>query len=133
MGSDYFYSILKFNFILYGICFWGLTVTTDFTTHGRSHIYVLPCPSVDSLDPVDHFCTCDVSKIIHKNMHYLLYITFKPILVYIHGYDPQTYVHRDVCKRPNSFGVFLDMDLTHLSLGLPYALILLEFDPSLTH
>ena len=25
----------------------------DFTTLGRSHIYGLPCPSVDSLDPMD--------------------------------------------------------------------------------
>ena len=26
-----------------------------------------------------------------------------------------------MCKRPNSFGVFLDVDPSHLSLGLPYA------------
>ena len=33
-----------------------------------------------------------------------------------------------MCKRPNDFRVFLDVDPIHLSLGLPYALILLEFD-----
>ena len=97
-------------------------VTTDFTTHGGSHIYGLPCPSVDSLDSMNHFCTFDVSNIIPKNMHYFLYATFKPILVYICGYDPQTHVHLDVYKRTNSFGVFLDVDPSHLSLGLPYAL-----------
>ena len=43
-------------------------VTADFTTHGGSHIYGLPCPSVDSLDPMDYFCTFDVSKIIPKNI-----------------------------------------------------------------
>ena len=75
--------------------------------HGGSHIYGLPYPSADSLDPIDHFFTFDVSKIIPKNMHYFLYATFKPILVYIHGYDPQTRVHRDVCKITNIFGVFL--------------------------
>ena len=98
------------------------SVTTDFTTHGGSHLYGLPYPSADSLDPMDHFCTFYVSRIIPKNMHYLLYVNFKHILAYIRGYDPQTRVHRDVCKRPNSFGVFLDVDLSHLSLGLPYAL-----------
>ena len=41
-------------------------VTADFTTHGGSHLYGLPCPSTDSLDPMDHFCTFDVSKIILK-------------------------------------------------------------------
>ena len=28
-------------------------VTVDFTTHGRSHIYGLLCPSANSLDPMD--------------------------------------------------------------------------------
>ena len=55
-------------------------VTDDFTTHGESHFYGLPCPSTDSLDPMDHFCTFDVSKIIPKNMQKLPYATFKPFL-----------------------------------------------------
>ena len=97
----------------------GASVTADFTTHGGSHIYGLACPSTDSFDPMDHFCTFDVSKIIPKNMHYFPYMTFKPILAYIRGYDHQTCVYRDVRKNPNSFGVFLDVDASHLSLGLP--------------
>ena len=43
-------------------------VTADFTTYGESHFFGLPCPSANSLDPMDHFCTFDVSKIIPKNM-----------------------------------------------------------------
>ena len=35
-------------------------------------------------------------------------------------------------KNPNPFVVFLDMDPTHLSLGLPYALRSLGFNPSLS-
>ena len=70
---------------------WGCdftSVTADFTTHGRSHIYSLPCPYVDSLDPMDYFCTFDVSKIIPKNTYYFLYATFKPFLVYTRGSNP---------------------------------------------
>ena len=63
-------------------------VTADFTTHGGSHLYGLPYPFADSLDPMEHFCSFDVSKIIPKNMSYLIYTTFKPILAYIHGFDP---------------------------------------------
>ena len=63
-------------------------VTIDFTTHGRSQIYGLPCLSTDSLDPMDYFCTFDVSMIIPKNTCYFPYTTFKPILTYLHGYDP---------------------------------------------
>ena len=64
-----------------------LIVTADFTMHGGSHLYGLPCPSANSLDPVELFYTFDVSNIIPKNMHYFLYMTFKPILPYIGGYD----------------------------------------------
>ena len=64
------------------------SVTVDFNTHGGSHIYGLPYPFVNSLDPMDHFCRSDVSKIIPKNMHYFPYTTFKPILTYICRYDP---------------------------------------------
>ena len=41
---------------------------------------------------------------------------FKPVLTYICGFDPQTHVHRDVCKRPNIFVVFLDVDSSHYLL-----------------
>ena len=39
----------------------GASVIVDFTTHGESHFYGLPYPYADSLDPMDHFCTFDVS------------------------------------------------------------------------
>ena len=63
-------------------------VIADFTTHGESHFYGLPCPSTDSLDPMDHFCSFDVSKIIPKNMQKFTYMTFKLFLAYIRGFDP---------------------------------------------
>ena len=59
-------------------------VTADFTTHGESQFYGLPYPSADSLDPMDHFCTFDVSKIIPKksnNCHMRLLIPFSCIYV----------------------------------------------------
>ena len=30
---------------------YGASIIDDFTTLGRSHLYGLPCPSLDSLDP----------------------------------------------------------------------------------
>ena len=63
-------------------------VTADFTTHGESTFYGLPYPSADSLDPMEHFCNFDASKIIPKNMQKLPYATFKPFLAYICGFDP---------------------------------------------
>ena len=65
----------------------GASVIVDFTTPGESHFYGLPYPSVDSLYPMDHFCSFDVSKIIPRNMLKLLYATFKPFIAYIHGFD----------------------------------------------
>ena len=65
-----------------------LFLTADFTTHGKSHIYGLPYPSADSLDPMDYFCTFDVSNIIPKNTCYLLYTTFNPFVAYIRRYYP---------------------------------------------
>ena len=67
---------------------WVAGVIADFTTDGESHFYGLPCPSAESLDPMDHFCCFDVSKIIPKNMQKFPYATFKPFLVYIRGFDP---------------------------------------------
>ena len=63
-------------------------IIVDFTTHGESYFYGLPCPSVDSLDRMDHFCTFDVSKIIPKNMQKFPYVTFKPFLAYIRKFGP---------------------------------------------
>ena len=72
-----------------------------------SHIDGLPCPSADSLDPMDWYCTFDVSKLIPKITCLLLYMTFNPILVCTCNFLPQTHLHRDVCISPNVFGDFL--------------------------
>ena len=63
----------------------------------------------------------------------MIYAAFYPITVYIREFDPYIRVHRDVCISPNPFGVFLDMDPTHLTPGLPYALRSLGFDPSVPY
>ena len=82
------YNVFRSSCYPYNLTHEGASVTTYFTTHGWSHFYGLPCPSVDSLDPMDYFFTFDVSKIIPKNMLKLPYMTFNPFIVYIHGFDP---------------------------------------------
>ena len=62
----------------------------------------------------------------------MLYMDFSLITTYICGFDSYNHVHRDVCISPNPFGVFLDLDPTHLTPGLPYALRSLGFNPSLS-
>ena len=62
----------------------------------------------------------------------MIYVDFSPITAYIHGSVLDNHVHRDVCISPKLFGVFLDLDLTHSTPGLPYALRSLVFDPSLS-
>ena len=62
----------------------------------------------------------------------MIYTTFSPITAYIRGFDPYSRVHRDVYINPNPFGLFLDLDPTHMTLGLPYTLRSLGFDPSLS-
>ena len=62
----------------------------------------------------------------------MIYAAFNLITAYIRGSIPDNRVHRDVCINPNPFGVFLDMDLTHLTPSLPYALRSLRFDPSVS-
>ena len=86
-----------------------------------------PYPAANSLAPMDHFLSFDVSLIIPKNTWKMLYATFKPTSAYI-PLKPRT---SGCVHNPNPFGFFLDIDLTHLTLGLPYALRLLGFDLSL--
>ena len=62
----------------------------------------------------------------------MIYVAFSPITAYIREFDPYIRVHRDVCISPNPFGVFLDLDPTHPSPSLPYALRSLRFNPSLS-
>ena len=62
----------------------------------------------------------------------MIYVAFYPITTYIREFDPYNHIHQDVCIVQILFGVFLDMDPTHLTPGLPYALRSLGFDPSLS-
>ena len=74
---------------------------TPLTSHIRGHLFQLilphmvdhtfiafPVPLQTLWTPWSIFFTFDVSKIIPKNMHYFPYMNFKPILTYIHGYNP---------------------------------------------
>ena len=60
----------------------------------------------------------------------MIYVAFYPIITYICGSDPDNCVHRDVCIIQILFGVFLELDPTHSTPSLPYALRSLGFDPS---
>ena len=62
----------------------------------------------------------------------MIYADFNLITAYIRRYIPDNRVHRDVCISPKLFGVFLDMDLSYSTPGLPYALRSLKFDPSVS-
>ena len=62
----------------------------------------------------------------------MIYAYFNPITAYIRGSIPDNCVHQDVCIIQILFGVFLDMDPTHSTPSLPYALRSLRFDPSLS-
>ena len=62
----------------------------------------------------------------------MIYADFSQITAYIRGFGSYNRVHRDVCISPNHFGVFLDLDPTHSTPGLPYALRSFGFDPSLS-
>ena len=101
------------------------SVTTDFTTHGRSHIYGLPCPSTESLDPMDPFCTFDVSNIIPKNTHYLLYMTFNPFLA----------IYTDITLKPVYIGmcakgqIFLEFSLMWIRITFFWPSICVEIAP----
>ena len=46
-----------------------------------------PCPAADSLDPMDHFLSFDVSLIIPTNIWKMIYTAFNPISAYIRGFD----------------------------------------------
>ena len=46
-----------------------------------------PCPDVESLDPMDHLLSFDVSLIISKNIWRMIHMTFKPISAYIRGFN----------------------------------------------
>ena len=71
-----------------------------------------PCPAADSLAPMDHFLSFDVSLIIPKNTWKMLYVTFNLISAYIRGFDPYSCIHRDVCI----IQILLEVSLTWIRL-----------------
>ena len=50
---DGFYNVFQPSCYPYDLTHQGASVIVDFTTLGRSHIYGLPYPSANSLDPMD--------------------------------------------------------------------------------
>ena len=62
----------------------------------------------------------------------MIYVDFPPITTYICRFDPYSCVHRYVCIVQILLERFLDLDLTHMTPGLPYALRSHGFDPSLS-
>ena len=65
-------------------------------TRWITHCMAFPCPTADSLAPMDHFLSFDVSLIIPKNIRKMIYVAFSPITTYIHEYSLYSCVHRDV-------------------------------------
>ena len=91
-----------------------------------------PYPAADSLDLMDHLLSFDFSLIIPKTIWKIIYTAFYPITAYIRGFEPYNRVHQDVCIIQILLEFFLDMDPTHSTPGLPYALRSLGFDLSLS-
>ena len=75
-------------------------------------LYGLPLPATDSIDPMDHFLSFDVSLIIPKNIWKMIYASFKPISTYMCGFDPYNCVHRGVCI----IQILLEFSLTWIRL-----------------
>ena len=56
----------------------GASVIADFTTLGRSHIYGIPCPFVDSLDPIYIYYTLMFQYYPQKSLIYTYTQLLKP-------------------------------------------------------
>ena len=64
-----------------------------------------PYPAADSLFPMDHLLSFDVSLTIPKNIRKMIYAAFSPITAYIRGYSLYSRVHRDVCIIQNCWTI----------------------------
>ena len=71
-----------------------------------------PCPTADSLDPMDHLLSFDVSLIIPKTIWKMIYMDFYSITTYIRGSVPDNHVHWDVCI----VQIILEFSLTWIRL-----------------
>ena len=81
---------------------------TPLTSHIRGHMlqlilphmvdhtfYGLPYPSADSLDPMDHYCTFDLSKIIPKS----------PIICFTQLLIPSSRIYMDITLKSTYIGM----------------------------
>ena len=64
-----------------------------------------PCPAADSLFPMDHLLSFDVSLTIPKKIRKMIYEAFSSITTYIRGYSLDSRVHRDVCIIQNCWSI----------------------------
>ena len=71
-----------------------------------------PCPAADSLDPMDHFLSFNVSLIIPTNLWKMIHADFILIVVYIRGFDTYNHVYGDVCI----IQILLEFSLTWIGL-----------------
>ena len=55
------YNVFRPSYDPSDLTHYGASVIADFTTPSESHLYGLPLSSADSLDPLDHFLSFDVS------------------------------------------------------------------------
>ena len=91
----------------FGRCYSGFHHTRWIT-----HCMAFPYPAADSLFPMDHLLSFDVSLTIPKNIRKMIYAAFSPITAYIRGYSLYSRVHRDVYI----IQILLDCSLTWIRL-----------------
>ena len=93
---------------------WGFKDCYSRFHHTRwiTHCMAFPCPAADSLAPMDHFLSFDVSLTIPKNIRKVIYASFSLITTYIRGYSLYSRVHQDVYIIQN----LLECSLTWIQL-----------------
>ena len=74
-------------------------------TRWITHCMAFPYPAADSLFPMDHLLSFDVSLTIPKNIRKMIYAAFSTITMYIRGYSLYSHVHRDVCIIQNCWTI----------------------------
>ena len=84
-------SLLSKSGTLFTLCYSGFHHTRWIT-----HCMAFPYPAADSLFPMDHLLSFDVSLTIPKNIRKMIYAAFSLITAYIRGYSLYSRVHRDV-------------------------------------
>ena len=75
---------------------WPLCYSGFHHTRWITHCMAFPYPAADSLFPMDHLFSFDVSLTIPKNIRKMIYASFSPITAYIRRYYLYSRVHRDL-------------------------------------